>query len=65
MVNPLAWDKGLVLAQCGGCEEWHKLRDEASLIDVRPLRLDQLCLCCGLLYVGVPAECMSQQLDRR
>lgn len=33
-VNPLAWDKGLVLAQCGGCEVWHKLRDAGGLVQV-------------------------------
>jgi len=33
LVNPLAWEKGLVFAQCKGCEVWHKLRDEAQLID--------------------------------
>jgi len=33
LVNPLAWDKGLVFAQCKGCGVWHKLRDEAQLID--------------------------------
>lgn len=33
MCNPLAWNKGLVMAKCGGCDTWHKLRDEANLID--------------------------------
>lgn len=32
-VNPLAWDKGLVLAQCSGCNVWHKLKDAAGLVD--------------------------------
>jgi DNL zinc finger len=36
MVNPLAWDKGLVLAQCSGCEAWHKLRDAGGLVQVGP-----------------------------
>ncbi len=35
LVNPVAWYKGMVMAKCGGCEEWHKLRDEANLVDVR------------------------------
>ena len=33
LVNPLAWEKGLVFAQCKGCEVWHKLRDNDKLID--------------------------------
>ncbi len=33
LVNPLAWQKGLVFAQCKGCEVWHKLRDNENLID--------------------------------
>lgn len=33
LVNPIAWKKGLVFAQCPGCKAWHKLRDEAGLVD--------------------------------
>ena len=33
LVNPLAWKKGLVLAQCADCKVWHKLADAANLID--------------------------------
>lgn len=33
LVNPLAWEKGLIFAQCSGCQAWHKLRDEPGLID--------------------------------
>ena len=33
LVNPLAWQKGLVFAQCEGCKVWHKLRDNEGLID--------------------------------
>lgn len=33
LVNPVAWHKGLVIAQCGGCQAWHKLADAANLID--------------------------------
>lgn len=36
MVNPVAWGQGLVMAKCGGCESWHKLRDEGNLVDVSP-----------------------------
>ena len=32
-VNPVAWQQGLVLAQCGGCQAWHKLADAGSLIE--------------------------------
>lgn len=24
-VNPIAWEKGLVMGQCGHCESWHVL----------------------------------------
>jgi len=33
MVNPIAWDRGMVMAMCSGCEEWHKLRDEGGIVD--------------------------------
>ena len=33
-VNPIAWDKGLGLAQCSGCGAWHKLRDAGNLVEV-------------------------------
>lgn len=33
MVNPVAWDKGLVFVQCGQCKAWHKIQDAAGLID--------------------------------
>ena len=33
LVNPVAWEKGLIFAQCGTCESWHKLRDECSLVE--------------------------------
>ena len=33
LVNPLAWEKGLVIVQCGHCSAWHKLADNARLID--------------------------------
>ena len=33
LVNPQAWEKGLVFLQCQQCEVWHKLRDEANLIE--------------------------------
>lgn len=32
-MNPKAWAKGLVFAQCEGCGSWHKLRDEAQMIE--------------------------------
>jgi hypothetical protein len=32
MINPIAWEKGLVFAQCGNCEVWHNIRDAAGLI---------------------------------
>ena len=33
LVNPVAWEKGLIFAQCGSCESWHKLRDECSMVE--------------------------------
>ena len=33
LVNPVAWEKGLIFAQCGSCEAWHKLRDECSMVE--------------------------------
>lgn len=33
MVNPRAWDKGMVFVQCGHCNAWHKIRDEAGLVE--------------------------------
>ena len=32
MINPLAYEKGLVFAQCAGCEAWHQISDAAGLI---------------------------------
>ncbi|KAK9827188.1 hypothetical protein WJX74_009544 [Apatococcus lobatus] len=31
--NPVAWERGLVIAQCGKCEAWHKLSDAANLVE--------------------------------
>uniref|UniRef100_A0A7S0WSK4 DNL-type domain-containing protein n=1 Tax=Chlamydomonas leiostraca TaxID=1034604 RepID=A0A7S0WSK4_9CHLO len=31
-VNPVAWDKGLVMAQCAHCEVWHVLSAKNKLI---------------------------------
>ncbi|GMH45382.1 hypothetical protein BSKO_13339 [Bryopsis sp. KO-2023] len=33
MVNPDAWERGTVFVQCGGCEAWHKIKDNMNLID--------------------------------
>lgn len=33
MVNPIAWDRGMVFVQCGTCEAWHNIRDAAGLIE--------------------------------
>ena len=33
LVNPLAWEKGLVIVQCSQCKAWHKIADAAKLID--------------------------------
>ena len=31
--NPVAWERGMVIAQCGQCEAWHKLSDAANLVE--------------------------------
>ena len=33
MVNPDAWARGTVFVQCEECSVWHKIRDEAHLIE--------------------------------
>lgn len=33
LVNPVAWNKGMVICQCAGCQAWHQLADAAGLVD--------------------------------
>ncbi|KAH7623073.1 hypothetical protein Ndes2526B_g02371 [Nannochloris sp. 'desiccata'] len=33
LVNPVAWDKGLVIVQCQHCKKWHKVADAANLVE--------------------------------
>ncbi|KAL4436351.1 hypothetical protein ABPG77_009913 [Micractinium sp. CCAP 211/92] len=33
LCNPIAWQKGLVIAQCQHCPSWHKLADAANLVE--------------------------------
>ncbi|EFN52670.1 hypothetical protein CHLNCDRAFT_138626 [Chlorella variabilis] len=33
LVNPVAWNKGMVIAQCQHCQAWHKLADAANLVE--------------------------------
>ena len=33
LVNPVAWHRGLVIAQCGGCKVWHTLSNAGGLIE--------------------------------
>ncbi|GAB4819701.1 hypothetical protein N2152v2_006747 [Parachlorella kessleri] len=33
LVNPIAWEKGMVIAQCASCQAWHKLADAANLVE--------------------------------
>lgn len=51
MCNPVAWNKGMVMAKCGGCDKWHKLRDEGNLVDVNPETFSFLLLVSMLLLV--------------
>ena len=32
LVNPIAWDRGMVIVQCGECKVWHKIADAANLV---------------------------------
>jgi protein import protein ZIM17 len=43
MVNPVAWDRGLVIVQCSGCESWHKLADATNMVE-------------EIRYADLPAE---------
>lgn len=33
LVNPLAWEKGLVYLQCSQCNVWHQMKDNQSLVE--------------------------------
>jgi len=33
LVNPVAWEKGLVIVQCQHCKKWHKVADAANLVE--------------------------------
>ena len=33
VVNPLAWERGLVYLQCSQCNVWHKLKDNQGLVE--------------------------------
>jgi hypothetical protein len=33
LVNPLAWERGLVIVQCANCLQWHKVADAANLVE--------------------------------
>ncbi|KAL4420540.1 hypothetical protein ABPG75_010196 [Micractinium tetrahymenae] len=33
LCNPIAWQKGMVIAQCQHCPSWHKLADAANLVE--------------------------------
>lgn len=33
LVNPVAWNKGMVIAKCQNCPSWHKLADAANLVE--------------------------------
>ena len=33
MINRIAWEKGLVFAQCNGCKVWHNIKDAAGLVE--------------------------------
>lgn len=32
LVNPVAWERGMVIVQCGTCLVWHKIADAAKLV---------------------------------
>ncbi len=33
LVNPLAWAKGMVIAQCEQCKAWHKIADSQGMVE--------------------------------
>lgn len=33
LVNPHAWETGLVYLQCEGCKVWHQLKDNQQIIE--------------------------------
>ena len=33
LVNPHAWETGLVYLQCEGCKVWHQLKDNQKIIE--------------------------------
>ena len=59
MVNPLAWDKGLVFCQCGTCSVWHVLKcsnnrlyEEIRYADLPPDEQTQLVEVGGVVEDG-------------
>lgn len=32
-MNPIAWERGMVIVQCGECQAWHKVADAANLVE--------------------------------
>jgi hypothetical protein len=32
-VNPLAWEKGMVIVQCEHCKSWHKVADVNNMVE--------------------------------
>ena len=33
LVNPLAWEKGMVIVQCEQCKAWHKIADSQGMVE--------------------------------
>lgn len=33
LVNPLAWEKGMVIVQCEHCKAWHKVADAHNMVE--------------------------------
>eukprot|EP00890_Picochlorum_soloecismus_P000347 jgi/Picsp_1/1312/NSC_04793-R1_zinc ribbon 1 len=33
LVNPVAWEKGMVIVQCEHCKAWHKIADAANMVE--------------------------------
>jgi hypothetical protein len=66
MVNPLAWEKGLVLAQCSGCEAWHKLRDAGGPVQVYAAVRAEIVDTCDVVVAqsgGLHCACTHDHLD--
>lgn len=41
LVNPVAWEKGMVIVQCEHCKAWHKIADAANMVEEYRYHIDK------------------------